>query len=63
MKPDRYDPIAAALKEDIGQGDITTDFFVPETLHAQRDALRRVKMPSLPAREPQQKFFDGWIPQ
>jgi nicotinate-nucleotide pyrophosphorylase (carboxylating) len=34
MKPDRYDPIAAALKEDIGQGDITTDFFVPKTLHA-----------------------------
>jgi nicotinate-nucleotide pyrophosphorylase (carboxylating) len=34
MKTDRYDPIAAALKEDIGQGDITTDFFVPETLHA-----------------------------
>jgi nicotinate-nucleotide pyrophosphorylase (carboxylating) len=34
MKPDHYDPIAAALKEDIGQGDITTDFFVPETLHA-----------------------------
>jgi nicotinate-nucleotide pyrophosphorylase (carboxylating) len=34
MKPDRYDPIAAALKEDIGDGDITTDFFVPETLHA-----------------------------
>src|SRR5436190_15405374 len=29
-----YDPIAAALKEDIGAGDITTDFFVPETLHA-----------------------------
>ena len=34
MKPNRYDPIAAALKEDIGAGDITTDFFVPETLHA-----------------------------
>jgi len=34
MKPNRYDPIAAALKEDIGQGDITTDFLVPETLHA-----------------------------
>jgi nicotinate-nucleotide pyrophosphorylase (carboxylating) len=34
MKPDRYDPITAALKEDIGQGDVTTDFFVPETLHA-----------------------------
>jgi nicotinate-nucleotide pyrophosphorylase (carboxylating) len=34
MKSDHYDPIAAALNEDIGQGDITTDFFVPETLHA-----------------------------
>jgi len=34
MKSDRYDPIVAALKEDIGRGDITTDFFVPETLHA-----------------------------
>jgi len=34
MKSDHYDPIAAALSEDIGQGDITTDFFVPETLHA-----------------------------
>ena len=34
MKTDHYDPIAAALREDIGEGDITTDFFVPETLHA-----------------------------
>lgn len=34
IKADHYDPIAAALKEDIGQGDITTDFFVPATLHA-----------------------------
>jgi nicotinate-nucleotide pyrophosphorylase (carboxylating) len=34
MKPDDYDPIAAALKEDIGDGDITTEFFVPETLRA-----------------------------
>jgi len=34
MDPDNYDPIAAALKEDIGKGDITTEFFVPETLHA-----------------------------
>src|SRR5436309_15414879 len=34
MKPNRYDPIAAALKEDIGAGDVTTDSFVPETLHA-----------------------------
>src|SRR5690348_14422557 len=34
MKPNRCDPIAAALKEDIGDGDVTTDFFVPETLDA-----------------------------
>src|SRR5213595_546193 len=34
MHPDDYDPIAAALKEDIGKGDITTEFFVPEALHA-----------------------------
>ncbi|HEU4772750.1 MAG TPA: nicotinate-nucleotide diphosphorylase (carboxylating), partial [Candidatus Udaeobacter sp.] len=34
MDADQYDPIAAALKEDIGKGDITTEFFVPETLHA-----------------------------
>ena len=34
MKPNYYDPIAAALKEDIGDGDITTDFFVPESVHA-----------------------------
>jgi len=33
MDPDNYDPIAAALKEDIGKGDITTEFFVPEALH------------------------------
>jgi len=34
MDPDDYDPIPAALKEDIGKGDITTDFFVSEALHA-----------------------------
>jgi len=34
VKPNRYDLIAAALEEDIGDGDVTTDFFVPETLHA-----------------------------
>jgi nicotinate-nucleotide pyrophosphorylase (carboxylating) len=43
MKPDRYDPIAAALKEDIGQGDITTDFFVPETLDATGRVTAREK--------------------
>jgi nicotinate-nucleotide pyrophosphorylase (carboxylating) len=39
----RYDPIAAALKEDIGQGDITTDFFVPETLHTTGSIIAREK--------------------
>jgi nicotinate-nucleotide pyrophosphorylase (carboxylating) len=34
MNADDYDPIAAALKEDLGNGDITTEFFVPEALHA-----------------------------
>ena len=34
MKSNYYDPIAAALKEDIGDGDVTTDFLVPESLHA-----------------------------
>ena len=43
MEPDRYDPIAAALKEDIGSGDITTEFFVPETLHASGRIIAREK--------------------
>lgn len=43
VKPVRYDPIAAALKEDIGDGDITTDFFVPETLHATGRVVAREK--------------------
>ena len=34
MDPDDYDPIAAALREDIGKGDITTEFFVSEALNA-----------------------------
>jgi nicotinate-nucleotide pyrophosphorylase (carboxylating) len=34
MKEPASDPIAVALQEDIGAGDITTDFFVPEGLHA-----------------------------
>jgi nicotinate-nucleotide pyrophosphorylase (carboxylating) len=43
MKPKRHDPIAAALKEDIGDGDVTTDFFVPETLHATGRIIAREK--------------------
>ena len=34
MTSDDYDSIAAALKEDLGNGDITTEFFVPEALQA-----------------------------
>jgi nicotinate-nucleotide pyrophosphorylase (carboxylating) len=34
MHPDDYDPIAAALREDIGKGDITTEFFVSGELRA-----------------------------
>jgi len=43
VKSDHYDAIAAALKEDIGQGDITTDFFVPETLRATGRIVAREK--------------------
>jgi len=43
MTSDRCDPIAAALKEDIGDGDVTTDFFVPETLHATGRIIVREK--------------------
>jgi nicotinate-nucleotide pyrophosphorylase (carboxylating) len=43
MKPSPYDPVAAALKEDIGDGDVTTDFFVPETLHATGRIIAREK--------------------
>jgi nicotinate-nucleotide pyrophosphorylase (carboxylating) len=34
MKEMALDPVATALREDIGAGDITTEFFVPEGLHA-----------------------------
>ncbi len=43
MTSDRYDPIAAALKEDIGDSDVTTDFFVPETLRATGRIIVREK--------------------
>jgi nicotinate-nucleotide pyrophosphorylase (carboxylating) len=34
MKETDLDPIAIALREDIGAGDVTTDFFVPDGLQA-----------------------------
>ena len=47
MNSDDYDPIAAALKEDIGKGDITTEFFVPEALHASGRIVARMNQRSL----------------
>ena len=41
MKPNRYDPIAASLKEDIGDGDVTTESFVSETLHSMGRIIAR----------------------
>lgn len=43
MKPNHCDPIAAALKEDIGDGDVTTDFFVPEMMRATGRIIVREK--------------------
>ena len=43
VKPNRYDPIGAALQEDIGGGDITTEFFVPDSLHATGRIIAREK--------------------
>ena len=34
MKPSTVDPIETALREDIGNGDLTTDFFVPKNQQA-----------------------------
>ena len=43
MKPVRWDPIAVGLEEDIGAGDITTKFFVPENLHSSAHIVAREK--------------------
>ena len=43
MKPPRHDPIAIALAEDIGEGDITTNFFVPEKLRVTGRIIAREK--------------------
>jgi nicotinate-nucleotide pyrophosphorylase (carboxylating) len=43
MKRIRLDPIAVALDEDIGAGDITTKFFVPETRRSSARILAREK--------------------
>lgn len=43
MKHGRSDPIGIALEEDIGPGDITTEFFVSETLRSSGRILAREK--------------------
>src|ERR1700682_5341194 len=43
MKNDDVDPIDIALREDLGQGDVTTDFFVPETARASARIVAREK--------------------
>ncbi len=43
MKPALHDPIAIALAEDIGDGDVTTQYFVPKELHAQGRIVSREK--------------------
>ena len=43
MKATAHDPIAIALAEDIGDGDITTRFFVPENLRATGRIIAREK--------------------
>jgi nicotinate-nucleotide pyrophosphorylase (carboxylating) len=41
MKPSILDPIDVALREDIGDGDITTEFFVPENAQASAKIVAR----------------------
>jgi nicotinate-nucleotide pyrophosphorylase (carboxylating) len=43
MKPTPFDPIAIAIQEDIGQGDLTTEFFVPPDLRASAQITAREK--------------------
>ena len=41
MKPSIVDPIDAALREDIGDGDLTTDFFVSKNQQAAARIIAR----------------------
>ncbi len=60
MKPNRYDPIAAALQEDIGVGDITTEFFVPEPSPVPE---RQPKFSAKSIRQPTHRLFAGTAPK
>ena len=41
MKAKPIDPIGIALQEDIGEGDVTTEFFVPASVHASARVVAR----------------------
>src|ERR1700751_1627232 len=43
MNQIEWDPIAIAMAEDIGPGDVTTDVFVPETLRGSARIVAREK--------------------
>jgi nicotinate-nucleotide pyrophosphorylase (carboxylating) len=43
MNSNPVDPIAIAIQEDIGEGDVTTEFFVPVGLHASAQIIAREK--------------------
>jgi nicotinate-nucleotide pyrophosphorylase (carboxylating) len=43
MNSNPVDPIANAIQEDIGEGDVTTEFFVPAGLHASAQIIAREK--------------------
>ena len=43
MNSSGHDPITIALAEDIGDGDLTTDTFVPEQLRASGRVITREK--------------------
>ena len=43
MNSNPVDPIAIAIQEDIGEGDVTTEFFVPAGLHAAAQIIAREK--------------------
>ena len=43
MKPTPFDPIAIAIQEDIGKGDVTTEFFVPPDLRVSARIIAREK--------------------
>ena len=43
MKPTPFDPIAIAIQEDVGKGDVTTEFFVPRDLRASARIIAREK--------------------